>query len=194
MKLRELFAEADPKDLGSMNDKMRNVLSKVHSDDEAEKQAAKDKAEAERQAKVKELGPKAMDDYIAKLKAHDWYYDMSDDHRAWKAGNDSYKAIMNLKKVLDPDGKIYDKYSPFNKESVSETATAGATSSANVASATPVAAHTGGKSYTGSPGKSGTKAPKTPAVKQPKNKDGTAKNGLDMKGANLLGGQGLMKR
>jgi hypothetical protein len=50
----------------------------------------------------------------------------------------------------------------------------------------------GRKSYTGSPGKSGTKAPPQPKVVQPKNADGTAKNGLDMKG-NIFGA-GAQKR
>lgn len=47
----------------------------------------------------------------------------------------------------------------------------------------------GQKSYTGTPGRSGTKAPTQPKVKQPTNKDGTAKNGLDAKGS-LFGGSG----
>ena len=46
----------------------------------------------------------------------------------------------------------------------------------------------GKKSYLGSPSTgSGTKAPPQPKVVQPKNSDGTAKNGLDMKGANVFG-------
>jgi hypothetical protein len=81
---------------------------------------------------------------------------------------------------------------PFG-EQISETATAGATSSANIG--TVVSPHLaigrrniGSKSYTGSPGKSGTKAPKLPKIVQPKNKDGTAKNALDIKGSSLFGG------
>lgn len=76
--------------------------------------------------------------------------------------------------------------------SIRENATAGATSSANIG--TVVSPHIaigkdrGKKSYTGSPGKSGTKAPRSPKVVQPKNPDGTAKNALDMKGTNLFGG------
>ena len=35
---------------------------------------------------------------------------------------------------------------------------------------------------------SGTKAPPQPKVVQPKNKDGTAVNGLDIKGASVFGG------
>lgn len=50
----------------------------------------------------------------------------------------------------------------------------------------------GKPSYTGTPGKSGTKAPPQPKVVQPKNADGTAKNGLDMRG-NIFGA-GAQKR
>jgi len=79
-----------------------------------------------------------------------------------------------------------------------ESATAGATSSADVG--TVVSPHLaigkdrGNKSYTGSPGKSGTKAPAVPTVKQKKNKDGTAQNALDMKGSNIFGGGSAIKR
>jgi hypothetical protein len=82
-------------------------------------------------------------------------------------------------------------------EIIAETATAGATSAASIGTVdapqlSPGKAR-GKKSYTGSPGKSGTKAPPQPKVVQPKNSDGTAVNGLDMKGANLFGG-GTVKR
>jgi hypothetical protein len=75
---------------------------------------------------------------------------------------------------------------------ISETATAGATTSANVGTVispqVKLGKARGKKSYTGSPSTgSGTKAPPQPKVIQPKNSDGTAKNGLDMKGANLFG-------
>jgi len=115
-KIRSKFEdvnEADPDTLGSMNPKMRDVLSKVDTDDKAQAQAAKDKAEAERQAKVKELGPQAMDDYIAKLKAHDWTYDYSDDHRVWQRGSKEADEIRRLGDILDPDRKLYKQYSPF---------------------------------------------------------------------------------
>lgn len=73
-----------------------------------------------------------------------------------------------------------------------ETATTGATSAGNIATG-PVAAFKADKSYTGSPGKSGTKAPAQPKVKQPKKSDGTVKNALDMN-VGLMGGQGAIKR
>jgi len=73
-----------------------------------------------------------------------------------------------------------------------ETASAGATSSANIGTVispqVKLGSARGKKSYTGSPSTgSGTKAPPQPKVIQPKKKDGTAVNGLDMKGANLFG-------
>ena len=75
-----------------------------------------------------------------------------------------------------------------------ETASAGATSSANIGTVdaphiSPGKAR-GKKSYIGNPwgGKSGTKAPPQPKVVQPKNSDGTAKNGLDIKSKSLFGG------
>ena len=78
-----------------------------------------------------------------------------------------------------------------------ESATAGATSSANVGTVdaphlSPGPAR-GKKSYIGSPGKSGTKAPPQPKVKQPKTAAGTAKNALDMKG-NIFGEGNAIKR
>jgi hypothetical protein len=76
-------------------------------------------------------------------------------------------------------------------KSLKETATAGATSSSMGGTLENPAAVTlgkakGKKSYIGSPGKSGTKAPPQPKVVQPKNSDGTAKNGLTMK-ASIFG-------
>jgi hypothetical protein len=78
-----------------------------------------------------------------------------------------------------------------------ETATAGATSSGNIASVpnphiSPGPAR-GKTSYIGKPGQSGTKAPPQPKVKQPKKKDGTATNALDIK-SSLFGEGNLLKR
>ena len=253
MKLNELFAEADPKDLGKMNDKMRDVLSKIHSGDEKEKQ---DKIDAENKAKddankaatmYAMKHPEEMEEYVKLLKGHDWYYDYSDDHRVWTKGADAHKKLRDMADKLDPEHKVWDKYSPFAKKEESqytptrdkedleakkkalqdlqadpntskdpelkkeimkrkavldkdkekmESATAGATSSGNIASVeaphlSPGKAR-GKKSYTGSPGKSGTKAPPQPVVKQPKAANGTAKNALDMK--NSIFGENPVRR
>jgi hypothetical protein len=94
------------------------------------------------------------------------------------------------------DNHKYGMWKPW-KDVVAETATAGATSAGNIATVdapqlSPGKAR-GKKSYTGSPGQSGTKAPPQPKVVQPKSSNGTAKNALDMKGANLFG-SGAVKR
>ena len=33
------------------------------------------------------------EDYFRRLEAHDWYYEMSDDHGAWVKGNKEDKAL-----------------------------------------------------------------------------------------------------
>jgi hypothetical protein len=85
-------------------------------------------------------------------------------------------------------------------EIITETATAGATSAANVGTVdaphiSPGKAR-GKKSYIGSPwgGKSGTKAPPQPKIKQKKNKDGTAVSALDLKGTSIFGGKTIKRR
>src|SRR5210317_48370 len=93
--------EADPAELGPMNDKMKDVLGKVYQDDEAEKQSEIDRAEKIRQQQVKDLGSEAMDDYIAKLKSHDWTYQYSDDHSVWQRGQKESEAISSMMKILD---------------------------------------------------------------------------------------------
>jgi len=122
---------------------------------------------------------------------------------------------------VDPKlGKLVDKMSPAEQvkkgfahpdilkkskeqgvaegKPMGESATVGATSAANIGTVdaphlSPGKAR-GKKSYIGSPGKSGSKAPPQPKVNQPKNKDGTAKNGLDIKGASLFGGPPIKRR
>jgi len=82
-------------------------------------------------------------------------------------------------------------------EIIAESATAGATSAGNIATVdaphiSPGSAR-GKRSYTGSPGKSGTKAPPQPTARQPKKRNGTAVNALDMK-ASLFGEGNFVKR
>ena len=73
----------------------------------------------------------------------------------------------------------------INEILITEQATAGATSSGNIASVVSPHIAIGrdrfSKSYTGSPGVSGTRAPRLPKITQPKRKDGTAVNALDIK-------------
>jgi hypothetical protein len=74
---------------------------------------------------------------------------------------------------------------------IMEEATAGATSSGSIATVANPSVAIGNMisnvSYTGMPGKSGTSAPTPPKVFQPKSKEGTATNALDLK-TNIFGG------
>lgn len=97
-------------------------------------------------------------------------------------------------KWVQKQGTQWIEVHPFGEPTgVSENATAGATMAANVGTVdaphiSPGKAR-GKRSYTGSPSTgSGTKAPPQPKVVQPKKSDGTAVNGLDIKGASLFGG------
>ena len=119
-------------------------------------------------------------------------YGVSINGKMWKVFGSRQEAnrVSNAMERKYPDKKIGVHETGA---AISENATAGATSAANIG--TVVNPHhspgkaRGKKSYLGSPGSgSGTKAPPQPKVVQPKNKDGTAKNGLNIKGASLFGG------
>jgi hypothetical protein len=123
------------------------------------------------------------------------------------AGNPATTHLSNAHNLLSQMYKnpteeqakaFYQAIQKANGAGIKESATVGATSSANIGTVdaphlSPGKAR-GKKSYIGSPGKSGTKAPPQPKVNQPKNKDGTAKNGLDIKGASLFGGPPVKRR
>lgn len=116
----------------------------------------------------------------------------------WNISDDEPGGKEHYVKPVKSKGVKKDALTSLNKEmnkahkkTVKETASAGATSAANIG--TVDAPHLspgksrGKKSYTGSFGTgSGTKSPAQPKVVQPKNSDGTAKNGLDVK-ASLFG-------
>jgi hypothetical protein len=102
------------------------------------------------------------------------------------------KSKFHQGKWIKNEGGKWIEVHPFGQQNLEETATAGATSAANIGTVdaphiSPGKAR-GKTSYKGSPGKSGTKAPPQPKVVQPKNADGTAKNGLDIKGTSVFGG------
>jgi hypothetical protein len=119
--------------------------------------------------------------------SHDSPHDVHIDGRKWKTF-DSHNHASNVARKLQSKGKKATVH-----KSLAENATAGATSAGSIG--TVVNPHhspgkaRGKKSYLGSPGSgSGTKAPPQPKVVQPKNKNGTAKNGIDIKSASIFGG------
>ena len=76
-------------------------------------------------------------------------------------------------------------------EILSETASAGSTSAGNIATVASPHIAIGNSSTRKKYGKGGN--PNPPMVKQPKNKDGTAKNAIDMK-TNIFGEGAAIKR
>lgn len=109
-------SEAEVSDLGPMNDKMKGVLSKVRDQDIDDQKADAERKEQERVAKAKELGDAGMQDYIQKLKSHDWTYEYSDDHSVWQRGSSERSEIRRLSAILDPKREIWNKYDPFAKK------------------------------------------------------------------------------
>lgn len=55
-----------------------------------------------------------IEQYIAALKAHDWYYDYSDDHQAWLKGNDQRVALQQMYRAFEPDlaKDLWNHYAP----------------------------------------------------------------------------------
>jgi hypothetical protein len=53
-----------------------------------------------------------MEDYVARLKRHDWYYDYSDDHNAYMNGSTARRKILELADELDPNHEIFNQYAP----------------------------------------------------------------------------------
>lgn len=53
-----------------------------------------------------------LDEYIQALKKHDWYFEWSDDHRMWQAGNAQLKALREAQRQLDPLGTVWNANCP----------------------------------------------------------------------------------
>lgn len=51
-----------------------------------------------------------VNDYIYRLKSHDWYYEYSDDHVAWRRGRDERKVLEDLRFEFDKDYTIWNQW------------------------------------------------------------------------------------
>lgn len=56
------------------------------------------------------------DEYIAALKAHDWHYEWSDDHRYWKRGSEQRRALETAQPSVDPDLSLWNTHCPAQYE------------------------------------------------------------------------------
>ena len=53
-----------------------------------------------------------MKAYMLALQAHDWAFELSDDHKVWRAGKDSLEALRVAQKLTDPDHMIWNQFAP----------------------------------------------------------------------------------
>ena len=54
----------------------------------------------------------SLTEYWDMLNCHDWYYDFSDDHRVWRAGQENMQKLRLLSQQSPEHGKLL---SDFNK-------------------------------------------------------------------------------
>ena len=52
------------------------------------------------------------EDYMDKLRKHDWYYEYSDDHGVWRRGSDERDQLRRLQEEIDSDYKVWNQYAP----------------------------------------------------------------------------------
>jgi hypothetical protein len=187
VKISELVNENDMasffKDLQKNNPKFKNL--RIHGDSEHDELRRQDqeKRDIERQAVHQRSQDATGQDHANLHQLEAEYEKMKSEYKAlggssWQYADREQNLTASERKARGMEDGLNRLHSRIvrarkhGEQGISETATAGATSAANVGV---------GAVYKNKP------------VKQPKNKDGTAKNALDMKGANLLGG-GSIKR
>ena len=61
-----------------------------------------------------------MQDYIDRLKSHDWYYAYADDGRVFRQGKAAEDTLVKLRKELDPDNSIWNEHAPEGYKIISE--------------------------------------------------------------------------
>ena len=59
---------------------------------------------------TKDLASLAL--YIEKLKAHDWVFDYTDDHRVWTKGAADRKVLETFRMSIDVDFEVWNEYAP----------------------------------------------------------------------------------
>lgn len=54
--------------------------------------------------------PLSLTDYWNMLSGHDWYYEFSDDHRVWSAGNAAHNRLLDLARQDPERQKLFDAF------------------------------------------------------------------------------------
>lgn len=57
-----------------------------------------------------------METYLALLAQHDWNYEYSDDHTAWKRGRDERKRLEDLRYEFDRDYELWNEHLEARKK------------------------------------------------------------------------------
>jgi hypothetical protein len=208
MKIKELVNENDMasffKDLQKNNPKFKNL--RIHGDPEHDELRRQDqeKRDTERQAVHQRSQDATGQDHANLHQLEAEYEKMKSEYKAlggssWQYADREQNLTASERKARSMEDGLNRLHSRIvrarkhGEQGISETATAGAISTGSLGgtlenpAAVTLGKAKGKKSFIGSPGKSGTKAPPQPKVVQPKKKDGTAVNGLDMKGKNIFG-------
>lgn len=53
-----------------------------------------------------------VDEYIERLKYHNWHYEFEDNFQKWKDGHDNLSRLIQCRDDLDPDREIWNRYAP----------------------------------------------------------------------------------
>lgn len=51
-------------------------------------------------------------EYVSLLLRHDWKHEFSDDHSVWKRGHEEKRRMLELRRVIDPDGALWNLHAP----------------------------------------------------------------------------------
>lgn len=54
----------------------------------------------------------AMDSYKLMLRTHDWGYDYTDDHSVWSRQHAMYLNLLDMRREIDPDCKVWNSIAP----------------------------------------------------------------------------------
>lgn len=63
-----------------------------------------------------------LQDYLRRLKGHDWYYAYSDDGSVYRRGSAAASALSELRQKLDPDSTIWNSHAPEDYKIIPEEA------------------------------------------------------------------------
>lgn len=61
---------------------------------------------------MSETAKSDIEKYVHQLECFDWWFNYSDDHKVWRAGEAAAQRLQGERKRLDPDFAIWNKHAP----------------------------------------------------------------------------------